>query len=642
MVAASLLFAARPAAAELVAVWAIDDGTKVKADALDHPLAARNGTFDGTTIELFGARNETVAFQVILEGGAAPTDDVTVRLDAVGAIENGATTNDPDSYFLHRNIELFEQIYLQIDQRSRGLVWETNGEPDWPEIPRGLDGPVPDPLVPLNIRDGGLTVPAARNQGIWIDVYIPKSTPPGVQRGTVEVLVGGQPCALPTCRLPVELTVVNATLPDEPPVKTMLYFSCHDGDTCLERYYDDPWDVDPTPLQQRHYKLFRRHLITGFIGNDAEPNDELRARLSGEAFTAAQGYDGWGAGRGQDVYSIGSYGQKLTQAKAQQWHAWLQANAAAADYFSYVWDEPGRGSFGEVNARAATVAPLPAFVTVPFSEELDEVDIFCTYADDYDQERFDAGRAAGKRMWIYNGTRPASGSFATDDTAVSTRVNPWIQYRFNIQRWFYWESTYYRDLQGGRRQTDLFSNPMTFNDSPNRINGDGVLVYPGRDRIYPEQDRGFEHPLPSIRLKNWRRGIQDIAYLQFAAQVDPALRDAALRAIVPKALDETTNNSEVSWPDSGEPWLEQRRKVAMLFLVDPPPGGPAPPPAGGGGSGREPGQPGPGTTYVYGSCAVAAGGAGQGAGLLALLALLALLRGASRARGRDLSSINLK
>src|SRR4051812_3099036 len=49
------------------AIWAIGDGDKVDRDDLAHPGRRGNSVWDGTAVRLFGARNEIVAFQVIVE-----------------------------------------------------------------------------------------------------------------------------------------------------------------------------------------------------------------------------------------------------------------------------------------------------------------------------------------------------------------------------------------------------------------------------------------------------------------------------------------------------------------------------------------------------------------------------------------------
>ena len=52
-------------------VWAVSDGEKVERDDRAHPLKARNAVWDGRTVRLAAARNEIVAFQVIVEADAA-------------------------------------------------------------------------------------------------------------------------------------------------------------------------------------------------------------------------------------------------------------------------------------------------------------------------------------------------------------------------------------------------------------------------------------------------------------------------------------------------------------------------------------------------------------------------------------------
>ena len=63
----SALFSMEPAWAAINRVWAVDDGEKIKRDDITHPLASdpNNLVWNGTTIQLFGAKNEIVAFQLI-------------------------------------------------------------------------------------------------------------------------------------------------------------------------------------------------------------------------------------------------------------------------------------------------------------------------------------------------------------------------------------------------------------------------------------------------------------------------------------------------------------------------------------------------------------------------------------------------
>ena len=51
----------------ITAVWAIDESEKVRRDELDHwgKSDPRNAVWKGSSIHLFGGRNEVVGFQVI-------------------------------------------------------------------------------------------------------------------------------------------------------------------------------------------------------------------------------------------------------------------------------------------------------------------------------------------------------------------------------------------------------------------------------------------------------------------------------------------------------------------------------------------------------------------------------------------------
>jgi hypothetical protein len=404
-------------------------------------------------------------------------------------------------------------------------------------------------------------------------VFVPKDTKPGIHKGTIVVEVGGKPCALKECQLEVELEVLEQTLPDEPTAKSMLWFSGGDDnrDVLVARYTnpDDVWeypDDEARALRTKHFQLGRRHRVTMFIGDDEAPNDELTSRLSGQIFTSEAGYEGPAEGVGQDMYSLHSYGSgELSPDSAKMWSEWFAANFPAITYFFYTKDEPRSEDYPEVNQLASQAEPVPSFVTARYEEEGLDVDIYTCLPNHFDANDIQRASDNDKRVWVYNGMRPYSGTFMTDDFAVSPRVNPWLQYKFHIERWFYWEATYYKDVQGDRGHVDVFKDANNFrNSSGDRLNGDGLLIYPGRDSIFPSSNMGFDGPLPSIRLKNWRRGIQDVEYLVLAR--DQGLGDFVdklVLAMIPKAFDEVGNGDEaVAWSDNGESWLHARQLLA--------------------------------------------------------------------------------
>jgi hypothetical protein len=192
----------------------------------------------------------------------------------------------------------------------------------------------------------------------------------------------------------------------------------------------------------------------------------------------------------------------------------------------------------------------------------------------------------GKSAYMYNGKRPASGSFAIEDDGVALRELSWGQYKKNIRRWFYWESTYYNNFQGGTGQTDVFNSAFTFGGTSgfnpvlgetgwNYSNGDGVIFYPGTDTVYPESSYGIHGPIVSLRLKYWRRGVQDVDYIVLASAVDPVATQQIVDDMVPSVLwepgvsdmqDPTWKRTDISWSIDPEDWENAREQLIGIIL----------------------------------------------------------------------------
>src|ERR1035437_9318112 len=90
----SLFSCNRPvmAAQGITAIWANDGEDKVTRDDLraTRGTNVKNSVWDGAKISIFGARNEVVAFNVILEAGSGGAGNVTVSFDKLTG-PSGAT-----------------------------------------------------------------------------------------------------------------------------------------------------------------------------------------------------------------------------------------------------------------------------------------------------------------------------------------------------------------------------------------------------------------------------------------------------------------------------------------------------------------------------------------------------------------------
>src|SRR3954451_22954501 len=208
----ALLFSLLPAGAHagVRRVWAVNDGEKIERDARDHPLNAGNSAWDGKVVHLSGARNEIVAFQVIVEADAIGIQRLSLRFPELAAsgdrIVYRPPAADPTDY-VDRPIEIFTVHYMHVAMPSNASwVYDRNS----PAAPADPTGWKPVQLVPENARAdrGGLPIRIEpnQNQAIWIEVYIGPSRKAGRYRGTIEIAAAAEQRTLP-----VELQVFDFT-----------------------------------------------------------------------------------------------------------------------------------------------------------------------------------------------------------------------------------------------------------------------------------------------------------------------------------------------------------------------------------------------------------------------------------------------
>ncbi|HJX51243.1 MAG TPA: hypothetical protein VJ801_00625, partial [Polyangia bacterium] len=110
-----------------------------------------------------------------------------------------------------------------------------------------------------------------------------------------------------------------------------------------------------------------------------------------------------------------------------------------------------------------------------------------------------------------------------------------------------------------------FAGAETFhNQDGDFCNGDGVLVYPGRQPAFPAHSADHDGVFPSIRLKQWRRGVSDAGYLQLARAIDPVRVERIIRTLVPRALDRARPGSPPAWSTSAQAYEAARRELFGL------------------------------------------------------------------------------
>jgi len=192
LVLPAALAGARPAGEEVYAISdvysVLPDGTVSERSNGDlGDLKRKNGHFDGAsrTVRLYGAQNEEVAVQIVIPVAGAgfsgkagaigeiPADRVTFSLIAYGKVGG----------------RLQPDVIIPLDGSVAGIKSFS---------------------VPLRIK--GLPEPDNKQGLMLMEVWIPKTARPGLQRGSLSILQSGQEIA----RLNVDLTVFPFAIPDAP------------------------------------------------------------------------------------------------------------------------------------------------------------------------------------------------------------------------------------------------------------------------------------------------------------------------------------------------------------------------------------------------------------------------------------------
>jgi hypothetical protein len=579
-----------PLGSGVTGVWAVDESEKVKRNDLEHwaKTDPRNKVWDGESISLFGGKNEIVGFQLIVEAHGTGAHNVRVRLDSICSadyvIKNRAGSADPFN-FVGKHIELFAEMYVNVTGRK---AW---GIPSARPVPDKLHtGWIPDPLLPLQRRgpvDGEweatpFDIAAGNNQGVWVDIYIPKEAPAGDYEGTVQVLQGDSV----SVSVPLSLRVYNFALPDTTHLHNHFFFAYP---TITRRHGQKQGTAEYWEMFRVYENYFHRHRLDLIEGN--VPLDTFKVRLAGyytgAYYTPRYGYDGPGTGVGNQTYSIGTYDQPSSgwrsgfypdsvaswQAAADAWEGWFQQNAPSVLRFKYMQDEPRFCDYPSVKVKAGWIKSSPGpgrnldiLVTTRMAPALYGYITYWMLTGNagsldsggtvgYDVPVGRARNAAGEKIGIYNGDRPSTGDpGALDNFATDARVNPWICWKYNIDQYFYWQIAFYAE----------------HDRNPWKEIVPGTLVYTGEDKIFPADDRGFRGPIASLRLKNLRRGVQDFEYLWLARQAGVGM-DAIVNVVVPAAFNDYNGNTftcqsdQPIWADKGFVYEDARRQLAELL-----------------------------------------------------------------------------
>ena len=561
------------------------------------------------SVHLQGARNETVAFQVIVadsDGEIRELDLEFQGLDGAMSLRRGVQVSlfrqwyveieSPSTHERAQEVTNTLEAWFPVERYAQRLVTSL-GRGWYPDPLIPLDGPAAGTLpgLPMSLPDGINRVPNQRAQGFWVDIWIPRDAPAGSYRGDVVVTTDGE-----RHLLPVELEVLPLELSDE--------FHAGLGSVSYGFVGEHLIELGPEAVHEL-YRLVHRHRLTLdalYLHPEREEHGRLDWRsydalagplLDGRAFSDLAGYVG--PGRGQPVrrfvlpldwsWPVRPGGEDYDDIFRETLRQ-VELHIISRDWTRTEWslfinltDEPHTTEafelihdYGELLRTARLQHPelfhhridagpfksiedeLPGWdLSRIFNEIGDQVDIWncCASVANCPAD------ALGERLrehedeqaWFYFSNaagEPAVGSLLIDAEALGPRTWGWITWRYGFSAGVSWELGW--------------PTPDCLRDSDCSgfgLHGDASLVYLAD---------AFGSPgmvLPSIRLKNLRRGAEDHEYLWLLAESGHReLADAFAYRLVPRGIDDgLVTNMPGAWEHDPRVWDQVRREMGSIL-----------------------------------------------------------------------------
>ena len=504
----------------------------------------QTNTTPGSTqsLQISAARNEFADFQV----HALPTAN-SIQMN----VKVGDFTNSQAGYVIPSatNVFLYREAYLNITTLS-----DQNG----------TLGVTPDPLIPTVDPYFGqtrnafpVTVQANQTQSAWIDVLVPATAPSGYYSATITISDGSNVIG----QLSVVLKVWAFTLPSTATLKSAFGVSNDPNGMCIQAYgagsdygysecaqYPGSGGNSDTSIELIHrseaiFALDHRVSISQvvYVGppafGDSWPhfvatygdllNGTASTLLSGAALTTIQ-------------YAPPAADQ-LVASVIQEWVTNFTANNWLGQLFDYTCDEPPNGctwstALSNEQAIYSASPDLRTLITTNIANGtqnnvLPDLNIIVPVVNDMEPQGGSNQRStydsflsgANKYLWWYqsceshgscsNGTVGPSNStwpsYMIDATPVRNRIFQWLAFIDSIKAELYYTTDWCWTANAITANTCASSDPWVSVYSFGG-NGDGTLFYPGT----PAKIGGTTPvPVPSIRFKLIRDGMQDYEYL---------------------------------------------------------------------------------------------------------------------------------
>lgn len=459
------------------------------------------------TIDLRMPKNEYESAQIIM------TPSKNVSYYDVTVSDLTAPGLDP---IKSEQITVYHQKYIEVTQVHNGT-----------DVPEGW---YPDAVVPFSaVKERGENrIEEGRNQGIFLDFYVPSTAAAGQYSGTLTVDFNTF-----EKQIPIHLEVVDFTVSEETHSQSVFLVNQQFGwgelndtremyetyNNALSKYRLSPWRLINTN--------FTSERVPEYVGMVYEYCKQPR----NSTFSLLYGWTGTSIDKNLAVETIVALAEKSFEEN-------IDLLAKAVAYITYI-DEPDqveesadrvpavcedfRWSVNEaariIENDSSITSPLkeqvvqsirdiPNIVTSAYTTRFDDyIDTWCPKVDAYNTEEGRSYYAQQKDKWWYTCITPRAPfpSYHIEDRLYSARILSWMMMDYGVIGNLYWAVDVYGYYAGGGSYDYLEDYYQTAERFPD-VNGDGWLLYPGKRY-------GVDGPLPSVRMLAIRDGNEDYEML---------------------------------------------------------------------------------------------------------------------------------
>ena len=459
------------------------------------------------------ARNERESLQIVVAPGDRDLSGVRVRVSDLRRADGAV--------FAATNVACDIVGYVHTVRKPPYQIgrWiATNAAPGWVRSKtHAQTGWWPDPI--LDFLDG-VDVKDADVQSFWVRVHCPEGQPAGIYDGTLTVSADG----VRPRDLPFRVRVNDFAVPKESPLPLAVSFAPGTFNQSLRK--DPDWPGNTWSSHEGHEFVWGDFLADYYITmGSIYVSNHWKGKIRWDVLRRLreQGRLGY--------YNLGYWDIFVDDARDRKGNAtveteaewrddtvkWLKGNYAKAKElgildraYLYGCDEVHTNYFSRmrrcVEILKEELPGVPVSTTAKDAEfgmgtPLDAIDWFTPLTPKYNAEKAAKSRAAGHQVWWYICCDPKApwANMFVECPAIEGRILMGAATaRMRPDGFLYWAVAFW----GSPRR--ITSGPFTdWNPcSVDRYHGDGCWTCAGPD----------DKPLPTLRLENFRDGLEDYAY----------------------------------------------------------------------------------------------------------------------------------